>query len=549
MSRGLSLGILGWLVWAAVSLGAEEQQAKQSDAPPAVAPAQPAGDAKNEETKLLSAVKDALERNAQEIKALKEQYARDMEEQRKKVQEQQKQIQALQAQINKQAPPEGAKLSDAERQKKLTELQQKQLEVIEEQSQLVADQVKKQAPMVEGLQRKTATLESRATQAAARDQQLADAYDDLRDSVDASQRNPQWMPAPLREWFLPSGTNVTPASMWSTVTGNYHVFTSRKGAGHFEFEEYTPFFLVQLNKRFLMSAEVSFTPGGVSLGQAQIDAFINDWLTADAGYFLAPTGFLSERLDPTWIIKTPDLPLSALQVMPDGLTLMGLQLRGARYLFGSPVKMEYSAWMTNGLGVPGMGKAADWYDLTAVVGTASSVNDAMAYGARLAFWLPARGINFGVSEFVNSPYTKMSGAEMSIWQPYFNYHRGNWDFRFEYGNTYEITKPFIGNNIRREGLYAQIAYRDYQSLNKHLQRLEYLFRYSDAFFHGIDQKSFIASPLDPPQSSPVNANQYTVGINYYFYPSMVLKLAYEWNQELHTSLHANEFLMQFATNF
>ncbi len=111
----------------------------------------------------------------------------------------------------------------------------------------------------------------------------------------------------------------------------------------------------------------------------------------------------------------------------------------------------------------------------------------MAYGGRLSFWLPTRGINFGVSEFVNSPYSLGSGPYYSIWQPYFNYHRGNWDVRFEYGNSYEDTRTFIGNNQQREGMYAQVAYRDYNSLHQHLQRLEYVFRFSDAFFHGLNQ--------------------------------------------------------------
>ena len=76
----------------------------------------------------------------------------------------------------------------------------------------------------------------------------------------------------------------------------------------------------------------------------------------------------------------------------------------------------------------------------------------MAYGGRLGFWIPTRGINFGVSEFVNAPYSHADGAITSIWQPYFNYHRGNWDFRFEYGQNYERTRSFIGNSIDRNGL-------------------------------------------------------------------------------------------------
>jgi hypothetical protein len=229
--------------------------------------------------------------------------------------------------------------------------------------------------------------------------------------------------------------------------------------------------------------------------------------------------------------------------------LVGLQLRGAKYLFGSPIKMEYAGYMTNGLGVPGMGQAADWYDLGGVLGTSGTVNQTMAYGGRIGFWYPALGINLGVSEFVNAPYAHANGAVMSIWQPYFNYHRGNWDFRFEYGDNFEVTRPFIGTNIHREGMYAQLAYRNYYSLHKHRQRLEYIFRYSDQRFQGINQWTVPFSAFNPPSTAPINANQYTVGVNYYFYASTVLKVAYEINQELHRGLNVNQFIMQFATNF
>lgn len=500
---------------------------------------------------VMAAVRDALERNAAEIRALKEQYAKDMEGQRKTIEAQQKQISTLE-QSAKALQDQLRNAPAVDRLQKLTDIQQKQMGVIEEQSKLTADQVEQQGPAVEKLQTQTATLESRSKQAAIRDRQLAEVTDVLGDSVDNLQRNYPRLPSPLKEYFLPSGTNVTPVSMWSTLSSIYTLFPNKKvtgNGGSFELEEYTPFFLVQLNKRFLLSAEVSFTTGGASLGQAQLDAFINDWLTADIGYFLAPTGFLNERLDPRWINKLPDLPLAARQVFPDGLTLKGVQLRGAKYLFRSPIKMEYSTWATNGLGVPGQGAAADWYDLATVVGTAANVNQSVAWGGRIGFWIPSKGINFGVSEFVNSPYNWKAGANMSVWQPYFNYHRGNWDFRYEYGSNYEKTMTYIGKNIQRNGQYAQIAYRNYSSLKKHAQRLEYVFRYSDALFKGIDQKNIAPDAFDPPMNAPINRKQYTLGLNYYFYASTILKLAYEFNDERAVNFRDDVFMMQFATNF
>jgi hypothetical protein len=155
----------------------------------------------SEEAKLLSAVREALERNAQEIKSLKEQYAKDMAEQRKKVEAQQKQIetlersaQVLQDRLKSQVPAPNAAVGqnapDQDRQKQLSDLQQKEMRVLEEQSRLVAEQLEQQAPLIEKLQIQSATLESREKQAAQRDKELGDAHDSLFDSVDVQQRNP-----------------------------------------------------------------------------------------------------------------------------------------------------------------------------------------------------------------------------------------------------------------------------------------------------------------------------------------------------------------------
>ncbi len=569
MRHYLSVVIIWSLLISGMALGddgASAQPAPTEGAakpkPTADVPAASQEPPKTEEAKLLSAVREALERNAQEIKSLKEQYAKDMAEQKKKVEAQQKQIESLErsAQVlqdrlkTQVAAPNAAGAQNAQgqdRQKQLTDLQQKEIGLLEQQSKLLAEELEQQAPAIEKLQGQTATLESREKQAAQRDLELDDAYNSLNDSVDAQQRNPPRLPAPLKELFTPSGNNATPLSIYSDMATGYNLFNQKRGAGQFSFEGFAPFFLIQLNKRMLLSAQPSFTPAGVGLVQAQLDLFINDWLTADIGYFLAPIGFWNERLDPVWINKLPDVPLVMRQVIPDNLTISGLQFRGAKYLFGSPIKMEYAIFASNGLAVPGAGGQGAWANLGLLSGTTSGVNNAAAYGGRIGFWIPTRGINFGVSEFVNSPYSKSDGAVVSIWQPYFNYHRGNWDFRFEYGNNYEYTKTFIGDNIDRTGFYTQVAYRDYQSLKKHKQRLEYVFRYSETMFHGINQAQAAAnaSSFGTPMNVPVDRNQYTIGVNYYFNASTVLKFAYEINSEIHKSLHDNLFMVQFATNF
>lgn len=569
MRYRLNHAVLGCLLCTGLAHRGEVRASEggQAQAPiPAAGVKPPDTTPQTDEAKLLSAVREALERNSREMKGLKEQYARDLEDQRKKAEVQQKQIETLQQSARQleerlraaqAAVPAGAPIAapgvqappGAERQQQLTGVQQKQLRLLEEQMDVIANELEQQSPKVDKLRAQAATLDSRSKQSAQRDQQLADAVEGLRIDQDNLRRNGPALPAPLKEWFVPSGTNVTPISIWNTVSTRYDVFPSQRGAGQFQFEEYTPFFLVQLNKRLLLSAELSFNQAGVGLGQAQIDMFINNWLTMDVGYFLAPIGFWNERLDPRWVNKLPDIPLVMQQVIPDGLTVTGLQFRGAKYLFGSPFKLEYSVFASNGMGVPGQGKRADWADMGGLVDSTANVNNSMAYGGRLAIWLPSRGINFGISELVSAPYGYGFGAAYNIWQPYFNYHYGNWDFRFEYGESYTNTRNYIQNNIRRQGMYAQIAYRNYASLYQHVQRLEYVFRFSDAFYHGIDQAKLDLTAYSPLTAAPIDTNQYTFGINYYVYASSIIKVAYEINSQLHRDLHDNVFMMQFATNF
>jgi hypothetical protein len=338
-----------------------------------------------------------------------------MQEQQKKVASQQAQIGTLQrtaqlledrlkaGQASIPNAPGAQNAQGPDRQQKLTDVQQKQLKVLEEQLGLVVDEVEKQAPIIQNLQTQTATLESRAQQAARRDRELANLDDAPIEQFDAERRNGPQLPALLKGMFAPVQTTSSPLTIVNTLAVRYDLFTHQRGAGLFEFQEFTPFFLLQLNKRILLSAELSFAPTGFSLCQAQADIFINDWLTMDIGYFLAPIGFWNERLDSEWINKLPDEPLVLRQVIPNGLTLTGLQFRGSRYLFRSPVKMEYSVYATNAMGVPGMGKAADWADLGGVIGSTANINNDMTYGGRLGFWIPTRGINFGVSELANAP--------------------------------------------------------------------------------------------------------------------------------------------------
>jgi hypothetical protein len=453
--------------------------------------------------------------------------------------------------------------------KKQLELQGKQIETLEKMVRLLADQLKKKPPagvVVEQLQTDVATLQSRSQQAARRDQELANAVDDMREHVDAEERTGPQLPAPLKELFLPSGTNETPLSIYGALAFGYSKIlgdstTAANGAGRpstpggFYFGEFTPDFFLKLNDWIFLEAEISVGPtGAVSAGAfAQADFFVNDWLTIIAGRFVAPIGFYNERLNNPWVNKLPtDAPGSApplwLQVLP-AFSMLGVQAQGSCYLGCSPLKLEYNAYVSNGLnlkpataGSPTINELAN---LENMQNTFNITTNDKAVGGRIGLWWPECGLAGGLSGMYNGDYVA-GGSEdsLALWALDLNYHKGDWDLRAEYGMTYQHAQSFVANNIRRQGFYAQAAYRPYDCPNKYLQNVELVYRYSYVDIRGIDPTTLDLTTFATPIDVPVRRQQNEFGVNYYFYPRMVLKCAYQVNDEPGFHLHDNQFIAE-----
>jgi hypothetical protein len=452
--------------------------------------------------------------------------------------------------------------------KKKVEILEKQIDTLEKLVKLLGEQVKKGTggAAVEQLQTQAATLEARSVAAARRDVELADAVDDLREHVDAQEHYGPSLPAQLKELFLPSGNNETPLSIYGSLSFGYSKIigdptTAANGAGRpptpggFYFGEFTPDFLLKLNDWIFLEAELGIGSNGtVSAGSfAQADFFVNDWLTVIAGRFVAPIGWYNERINTPWINKLPadapgSAPLPWLQVLPP-FSILGAQATGAFYLGCTPIKMEYAAYVGNGLnltpaaaGAPTVNELAN---LENMQNTFTFVSNHPTVGGRLGFWYPECGLEAGFSAMYSPDY--IAGGfnnSITLWAVDLNYHMGNWDLRAEYGMSYQQAQPFLTNNITRRGVYGQVAYRPRAAANKYLQNLELVYRYSYVDFQGIDPTALDLSTFSTPIDVPVRRQQNEVGINYYFYPRLVLKCAYQVNDEPGFHLHDNQFLAE-----
>jgi hypothetical protein len=466
-----------------------------------------------------------------------------------------------------------------EEQKKKIELLQKQVETLEKMVKLLADQVKKQpapgagGPAVEKLQIDVATLDARSIQAAHRDQEVASAIDDLREHTDAEERYGTRLPAQLKELFLPSGTTESPLSIYGALAFGYsHILgdagSAARGAGRpntpggFYFGEFTPDFLLKLDDCFFLEAEIGIgADGSVSAGSfAQADFIVNDWLTIIAGRFVAPIGWFNERLNNPCINKLPgdapgSGPLLWEQVLPP-MALLGVQAMGSFYLPCLPVKMEYAAYVSNGLNltpvVAGAPTLSELANLQNMQDTFTLISNEKAFGGRIGLWWPEAGLAGGVSGLYSGDYIagvpNAGGFENAIglWAVDLSYRKGNWDVRFEYGESYQHTANFIGTNIRRWGLYGQVAYRQRDLPNGFWQKLEFVYRFGYVNFHGIDPAGLDLTTFGTPMDVPVKRTQHEFGIDYWFSPRLVLKTAYQINDEPGFQLHDNQFLMELA---
>jgi hypothetical protein len=453
--------------------------------------------------------------------------------------------------------------------KKEVELLQKQIAVQQKMILLLMDKMKTQpAAGVEKLETQVITLEARAKQAAQRDVDLANAVDKLTEQRDADQRYGPNLPAGVKELFLPSGNNETPLSIYGALALGYSNFqgnalTAANGAGRapipggFYFGEFTPDFLVKVNDWILLEAELSVSSSGtVGVGSfAQADFFVNDWLTLIAGRFVAPIGWFNERLNNPWVNKLPgdapgSGPLLWQQVLP-AMSLLGVQAQGAFYLGNSPLKMEYTAYVSNGLNLspatPGAPTIDELANLENMTNSFNIIQDNKAVGGRLGLWWPEHGLEVGLSGMHNSDYVAGgTGDSINLWAADFNYRKNNWDVRLEYGEMHQQAASFGFNEIIRRGFSGQVAFRARDLPNSVLQKLEFVYRYGYADFSGIDQTTLTLSNYATPVDVPVRRQQNEFGINYWFTPRLVIKFAYQINDEPGFHLHDNQFLTELA---
>ena len=329
---------------------------------------------------------------------------------------------------------------------------------------------------------------------------------------------------------------------------------------------FVPIFLYQVGDKFLFEAELEFEfeddAVETEVEYAQIDWLAHDNATVVAGKFLTPFGTFIEKIHPAWINKLPTFPLPyqhGQSLVPFGQT--GLQVRGAVPLGDGYKRFTYSAFVSNGFqqSTHGHGEeegeeheeegegegeeheeeeglqstGASWVepvlgrseeegeehdeDLEPIYldGSSFNGNGQTAYGGRLSLLL-AKGLEIGTS-YLSGSYDDDGVLDATLFGFDFTYHHDLYDIRGEWLDSEtelglaEEGDPLGDQTV--ESWYIQPSLRLSVIPAYVFNRMELVARYARMDFTMIEQE------------------QTSIGLNYYFNGSTILRVAWERLEE------------------
>jgi outer membrane murein-binding lipoprotein Lpp len=333
-------------------------------------------------------------------------------------------------------------------------------------------------------------------------------------------------------------------------TANYTATDQPGVSNSFGAASFNPIFLVSYKDLLLFESEleISGTTDGeteVGLEFANLNLNATDWLTVTAGKFLSPLGDFQQHSHPSWINKLPDRPAGFTE---DGgtedLSKVGIMARGAVPIGSTTV--DYSVFVAN---EPRLADSAE--DGIELEGFGGDVTDDKAFGGRLGF-RPLPYVNLGISA-MHARIKGNEGAGGAVTSADYDmevadaaFTKGNFDIRGEFIRAHLdslMTAPEptdMTEMIPASTWYAWYAQGAYRLAgitdNPILRNFEPVVRYSQFWVSGFDD--FETNEED----------RWTVGLDYWFAPSAVAKVAYE-SRDFHHQEDANVFRAQLAFGF
>ena len=335
-------------------------------------------------------------------------------------------------------------------------------------------------------------------------------------------------------------------SMHGAVVGGFNTNDNKMGMpkSNFTGAQFMPIFLAQYKDWLLFEGHLEFTNAhDVSLEYSQLDARVNDSLTIVVGKFLSPIGQFQQAQHPPWINKLPTRPAGFVEDGGDEpLNEVGMMARGG--MPAGDMTFTYLVFIGNG---PQLAEGP------ALEGFSADNNNNKSVGGRFSL-LPIPSLEIAVS-FMHAviPGEKALGGESTS----ANYNLGGADFAYTSGPL-EIRGEYLHSRLGDistaltpadalptdipsttwSNWYIQGSYRFSGFTDDPVySKFEPVVRYSNFKVKGYDDWG------------GGQEKRLSVGLDYWFGPSVVTKVAYEHRKLLASDVTVNAGIFQFVYGF
>ncbi|TAL91458.1 MAG: hypothetical protein EPN69_10225 [Rhodanobacter sp.] len=335
-----------------------------------------------------------------------------------------------------------------------------------------------------------------------------------------------------------------------SVTADYGFSNRSDPQSSFGGGTFLPIFLARYKDLAELEAHMEVVNDGAatstSLEYAQIDLFLNDYATLVTGKFLSPIGQFQQSLHPGWINKLPDRPAGFVEGGGgEALSEVGVQMRGA-FPLGN-MTADYAVYVGNGPQLQPDGLSLSGYS--------QDNNNNKSFGGRLGLH-PIPDVDLGISAMHSRvpsnatniiPGSTGSSASHNLYDVDFSYTPPNIDIRGEYvhaklqpvlfddqsGAPAELTRSATWKLWYLQGAYRLSGITSDPTLGK----FEIVARRSQSTISGGILDWGLA-----------NEKRSEIGLNYWWAPTLVSKIAYE-HKTFQSLPNDNVLRLQMAFGF
>ena len=329
------------------------------------------------------------------------------------------------------------------------------------------------------------------------------------------------------------------------------MFEARNGQVSTFSASFNPIFLWELTPKLLFDSRLEIEPSGggtnVNLVNAQLSYLLNDYMALGVGEFFSPSNVFVERFEPQWINKLPDRPIGVYHGILPNISV-GAQVRGGFPI--GPTRANYAFYVSNGPVLNTFdARTAGTLDFNSYTDN----NDNKAVGGRVGF-LPIPGVEVGYGFETSKPgfqgttfhdiQALVQSVDLEVTRDS-DLLKGRVNLFAQYAWSHVDHAVYdpdgslgfgpLPLTAKRDGGYAELAYRPTKLDVDFLRNLELIFRW--------DHLSRDPSGLGDPEET-----RWTLGLDFWLSPSTVVKAAYEWDNP-DGQPNKNALLLQTAMGF